>query len=159
MTDTPGKLKCYTAIKLKEYVVTALCLGLVGSLFSSNLFFSYSSPLLEGNMLCIMAMENNVFIFIFFIFLLFRAADAAYGSSQVRGQIRAVADSLHHSNSNTRSEPCLQPIPHSWQCQILDPLSEARDQTSIVMDTSQIGVPFAATRTPENHVFKCEKDT
>jgi len=26
----------------------------------------------------------------------------------------------------------------SWQCQILNPLSEARDQTSILMDTSRV---------------------
>ena len=40
----------------------------------------------------------------YFFFLLFRAALAAYGSSQVRGLIRAAAASLHHSHSNIRSE-------------------------------------------------------
>ena len=38
-----------------------------------------------------------------FFFLICRAAPAAYGSSQVRGQIRALAAGLHHSHSNTRS--------------------------------------------------------
>ena len=33
----------------------------------------------------------------------------AYGGSQVRGLIRAVAAGLHHSHSNTGSELCLQP--------------------------------------------------
>ena len=42
---------------------------------------------------------------------LFRAAPVAYGSSWARGQIGAAAASLHHSHSNTRSEPCLQPTP------------------------------------------------
>ena len=41
--------------------------------------------------------------------LFFRAAPAAYGSSQVRGRIRATALGLHHSHSNTRSEPHLGP--------------------------------------------------
>ena len=44
-------------------------------------------------------------------FFLFRAAPVAYGSSQARGRIRAIAAGLHHSHSNTRSEPHLQPTP------------------------------------------------
>ena len=40
-----------------------------------------------------------------------RAAPMTYGGSQARGQIRAVAASLHHSRSNARSEPPLQPTP------------------------------------------------
>ena len=46
-----------------------------------------------------------------------------YGSSQARGRIRAAAAGLHHS---------------SQQRQILNPLSEARDQICILMDTSWI---------------------
>ena len=42
----------------------------------------------------------------------FRAAPVAYGGSQTRGQIRAVAAGLHHSHSNVGPEPCLQPTPH-----------------------------------------------
>ena len=38
---------------------------------------------------------------------LFRAASTAYGSSQARGQIRAVAANLRHSYSNSRSDPRL----------------------------------------------------
>ena len=41
--------------------------------------------------------------------MLFRAARMAYGSSQARGQIRAIAAGLCQSHSNARSEPCLQP--------------------------------------------------
>ena len=47
----------------------------------------------------------------FFFFLLFRATPAAYGGSQARAQIGAVAAGLHHSHSNTRSEPSLPPTP------------------------------------------------
>ena len=35
----------------------------------------------------------------------------AYGGSQARGLIRAVADGLRQSHSNARSEPCLPPTP------------------------------------------------
>ena len=37
----------------------------------------------------------------------FRAAPAAHGGSQARGQIGATAASLHHSHSSTGSEPHL----------------------------------------------------
>ena len=46
-----------------------------------------------------------------FFFFLFRPIPAAYGSSQARGQIGAASAGLHHSHSNARSEPGLQPIP------------------------------------------------
>ena len=42
-----------------------------------------------------------------FYFLLFRAIPVAYGGSQVRSPIGAATASLHHSCSNTRSEPRL----------------------------------------------------
>ena len=48
---------------------------------------------------------------LFFFFLLFRAAGAAFGGSQARGQIRATAAGLHHSHSNARSELCPLPTP------------------------------------------------
>ena len=44
------------------------------------------------------------------LFLLFRTALEAYGGSQARGRIGAVAAGLHHSHSNAGSEPCLRPI-------------------------------------------------
>ena len=54
---------------------------------------------------------------------LFRAAPAAYESSQARGQIGAAAASLHH-----RDLSCICDLHHSsWQRHILNPLSEARD--------------------------------
>ena len=51
----------------------------------------------------------NQLLFIY-LFSLFRAIPATYGSSWARGQIRATAASLHHSHSNMGSVPCLQPI-------------------------------------------------
>ena len=65
--------------------------------------------------------------FCFVLFLLFRPAPGAYGSSQARDQIGAAAASLHYSHGNRGSEPCLDPHHSSRQRQILNPLSEARD--------------------------------
>ena len=54
----------------------------------------------------------------FFFFLLLRATPIAYGSSQARGQIQAVAAGLELQlpayttvHSNMGAEPCLQPTP------------------------------------------------
>ena len=47
----------------------------------------------------------------FFFFCLFRAAPAAYGSTQARGQIGVVAAGLPHSHSNLGSELRLRPTP------------------------------------------------
>ena len=46
-----------------------------------------------------------------FCFLLFRAPLVAYGGSQARGKIGAIAASLQHSSSNAGSELRLQPTP------------------------------------------------
>ena len=52
------------------------------------------------------------YICLFLSFLLFfRAIPTAYGGSQARGLIRAVAAGLHDSHSKVGSEPHLQPIP------------------------------------------------
>ena len=63
------------------------------------------------------------FMLFYFIFCHFRAVLAAYGGSQTQGQIGAVAPGLRHN---------------SWQCRILNLLSKARDQTHVLMDTSQV---------------------
>ena len=50
-------------------------------------------------------------IIIFCLFAISWVASAAYGGSQARGRIGAVATGLYHNHSNTGSEPHLQPIP------------------------------------------------
>ena len=52
----------------------------------------------------------------------------AYGSSLARGRIGATAASLHHSHSNTGSEPCLQPTPQLTAT--LDPYTTEQGQGS-----------------------------
>ena len=59
--------------------------------------------------------KNNYFIIFFLVlFCLFAfsgAAPAAFGDSQARGLIGAVAAGLHHSHSNAGSKPHLRPTP------------------------------------------------
>ena len=60
---------------------------------------------------------NSVYICMY-IFMLFRTTLKAYGGSQGRGQIRAIAAGLH-SHSNAGSDLHLQPIPQLMA--MLDP--------------------------------------
>ena len=66
--------------------------------------------------------QSLFFIFIYFIitiiiiiiivfFAISWAAPTAYGGSEARGRIGAVAAGLHHSHNNWGSQPCLQPTP------------------------------------------------
>uniref|UniRef100_A0A4X1UW09 RAD52 motif-containing protein 1 n=1 Tax=Sus scrofa TaxID=9823 RepID=A0A4X1UW09_PIG len=62
--------------------------------------------------LLIVVLGKTFFFFFFFVFLLFLwAAPTAYGGSQARDQIRAVAAGLRQSHSKAGSQPCLQPTP------------------------------------------------
>ena len=81
----------------------------------------------------------NFFVFFFFFFFL-RAALAAY-----RGPRLGVEWELqtHHSRSNSRSSITCNLDHSSRQHHILNPLSEARDHTRILMDTSQISFPLS----------------
>ena len=88
--------------------------------------------------------------FFFFFFGLFRAAPAAYGSSQARGQTSN--QSCGHQPTHTE--------PQQWQfwttsviyttaTPILNPPSEARNRTRVLMDTSQVHHHWAMMETPE----------
>ena len=70
------------------------------------------------------------FFFFFGLFAFSRTAShgISYGGLQARGLIGAVAAGLHQSHGNTGSEPICNLRHSSWQSQILNPLSKARDQ-------------------------------
>ena len=49
-------------------------------------------------------------MYLFIYLFIFKAVPAAYGSFRARGQIGAAAAGLHHSHSNTGSEPYLRAL-------------------------------------------------
>ena len=88
---------------------------------------------------------NSFFLF-FFLFLSFWGCTRHRGS-KARSQIGAVAAGLHHSHTTQDPSRVCNLHHSSWQCQILKPLSEARDRTCILMDTSPVCYCRATTRT------------
>ena len=67
------------------------------------------------------------------------------------------------TDTEMQDPSCVCDLPHSsWQCQILNPLSEARDQSHVLMDTSQVHYCWATMGTPVSSfwsvwlgVYKC----
>ena len=91
--------------------------------------------------------EAYLFLKIFiYLLLLFRVTPMAYGDSQARGPVGAVAPSLRHSH--TRSKPCLWPIPQFTAT--TDPWSAEQGQGSncSLMVPSQICFCCATMGTP-----------
>ena len=76
-------------------------------------------------------------LFFFFFFCLFRAVPAAYISSQARGQTGAIAASQSHGTAMLDLSSVCDLHHSSPYCQIPNPLSKARDQPHILMDTSR----------------------
>ena len=77
--------------------------------------------------------------FSFFFLLLFKAAPAAYRSSQTTGKVRAVAAGPYTTAAATLDSSHVCHLHHSsQQCQILNLLSKAGDWTLILMDTSWV---------------------
>ena len=71
-----------------------------------------SETLISGRRNCYWRLDlSSFFFFLSFSPIFFRAVPTAYGNSQARSQIRDIAASLHHSHSNTGSDPHLWPTP------------------------------------------------
>ena len=80
------------------------------------------------------------FNWVSFVFL--RPVPAAHGISQARGQLLAYATA-------TQDPSCVCDLHHSsQQCRILNPRSEARDQTHVLMGTSWVRYPWGTRGTP-----------
>ena len=86
------------------------------------------------------------FFFFAFCFLLFRAIPMAYRGSQARGH----SCLLVYTTATAKQDPsCICNLYHSSrQCQILNPLSKARDGTCNLVVTSQIRFCYATMETP-----------
>ena len=95
-----------------------------------------------------------LFIYLFFVFLFFRATLTEYGGSQARGLIRAVAAGLRQSHSNARSELRLRPTPQLMATLDPYPLSEPRDRTHNLMVPSLIHFCCAMMGTPMYTLLK-----
>ena len=78
------------------------------------------------------------YLFLNFIFYLFRVTPVSYGGSQARGPIGTVATGLHHGSRQRR---------------ILNPLNEARDRTLVPVATSRV---VSAAPRRERHTFSFE---
>ena len=96
-------------------------------------------------------------IFSITFFFLFRAALVAYISSQTRGGIKAIAASLSTATSIATADlSCFCNLHHSsWQCWIVNPLSEVRDQICILRDTSLVPFHCATMGTPQSLLMSC----
>ena len=115
------------------------------SYFHSSLYYFLPSAFWEVlfalSFLFIQVIDLRFFFFLFLAFWLFvfsRAAPLAYGGSQARGLIEAVASGLRQSHSSAGSELHLNLHHSSRQRQILNPLNKARDRTHNLMVSSQI---------------------
>ena len=78
-------------------------------------------PLINKIELLYTKFKKNKYIYIIIFFFLFMAIPVAYGSSQARGWIGVAAVAY---------------VPQPHQCQILNPLSQARDQTHLLTETT-----------------------
>ena len=102
-------------------------------------FIVISSPC-QTQKLCRICWRWHFFFFVF------------YGSSQARGWIGATAAGLRQSLSNARSVCNLHHS--SWQCRILNPLSEARDQTRNLMVPGGIHKPLSHDGNSEDDILR-----
>ena len=90
----------------------------------SGILFGFLTLWATKELLCL-CFFAFVFVFVFLSFSLFRAIPAAYGSSLARGWVGAATTGLWHI-----CNLCCSSRQH-W---ILNPLSEARDWTHVLMD-------------------------
>ena len=84
--------------------------------------------------------QRGLHIDIFFLSfcLSFGAAPAAYGGSQARGPIGAVAPTCATATATQNLSQVCHLHHSSWQYQILNPLREARDRTRVFVDASRV---------------------
>ena len=88
--------------------------------------------------------------FCFVLFCFFRDALIAYGSSRL-----GVESELAYATATQDLSHVFNLHHSSRQHQILNPRSEARDPTHILMDPSQIHIYFATTGTPQSCISVC----
>ena len=113
----------------------------------------------EMEMFCILPLSASTFcLFVilefckmlsFFFFLLFGAAPSAYGGSHARGQLELQPPAYITAIATWDPSHICDLYHSSWQCQILNPLSEARHRTCNLMVPRQILFRCATVETPK----------
>ena len=98
--------------------------------------------------ICIYERSTKVFGSLFLFLFLFRAIPEACGGSQARGRIGAAAARHNQSHDNVGPKHVCNLYHSSWQHWILNPLSKARNQTHILIDTSRVHYHWATMGTP-----------
>ena len=99
--------------------------------------FSISITFVLLNIMCLLWLLSFIFIFLFFIFSFL----GLHLKHMVLGLgVESEAQLLPYTTATATKDPShICDLHHSsWQCQILNPLSEARDRTCILMGTNRI---------------------
>jgi len=93
-----------------SHLITNSIIGILSQILSHYRLqgIEYSSLCYRAH-LCCLSIFFLSFVVVVVVVAISWAAPAAYGGSQARGRIRAVATSLRQSHSNVGSEPRLQP--------------------------------------------------
>ena len=145
-----------TISKIKWLFLFNVCQFWIGFNFDSHFFFDGqvrirrarkfpdNFPLLGND---IVSKEIEKLLFELFFFFPFRAAPHGIWRLPGKGPIRATAAGLRHSNTGSETH-LQQTLYSSWQCQILNPLSEARDWTCNLMVPSLICFRCTTMETP-----------
>ena len=93
--------------------------------------------------------KSIIIVFFFFVFCLFRAKSVACGGSQARGLIEELLLPAYATATAMQDPSCIYNLHHSSrQCQILNPLSKARDRIHNLMIPSRIHFCCAMMETP-----------
>ena len=100
-------------------------------------------------------MEKESFFLLLLLFFLFRAAPATYGSSQAGVELELQLSAYTTAPERWNPSHACDLHHNSQQRQILNPLSEARDQTPNLTVPSWIRFCCAMMGTPEHYIFKC----
>ena len=102
--------------------------------WASSLFLGQLSSHLWACDLVLLLLLFSLSLFFFF----FRAAPMAFGGSQDGAKLELQLPAYATATASWDPSPICDLHHSSLQCQILNPLSEARDGTHILMDTSQV---------------------
>ena len=104
----------------------------------------------EGNSDLETCFKIMMIIYFLSFFFLFKAEPAAYGDSQARGRIGAVATGLRQSHSNSGTESRLQPTPQLTATQDPQPTERGQGSTRNLMAPSRICFRCATMGAPDD---------